>query len=137
MTHKLDRSVVTATSAPSGNQIWLSLFSRSVFTFQKNVNTPFFFFVNHLFFFFSGLFDWKKDKNFFARFEEPVSPERDSSTDDGELTCFRQTSSFCFYPHCFLIFQQECAGTQTRARVCMCDLNDDRQMLASDSQINN
>lgn len=52
MTHKLDRSVVTATSAPSGNQIWLSPFSRSVFTFQKNVNTPFFFCVNHLFFFF-------------------------------------------------------------------------------------
>lgn len=127
MTHKLDRSVVTATSAPSGNQIWVSLFSRSVFTFQKNVSTPFF----------SGLFDWKKDRNFFARFEEPVSPERDSSTDDGELTCFQQTSSFCFYPHCFLIFQQECAGTQTCARVCMCDLNDDRQMLASDSQINN
>ncbi|XP_074501820.1 tyrosine-protein phosphatase non-receptor type 13 isoform X2 [Sebastes fasciatus] len=32
----------------------------------------------------NGLFDWKKDKKFFARFEEPVSPEKDSPTEDAE-----------------------------------------------------
>ncbi|XP_047460035.1 FERM and PDZ domain-containing protein 2 isoform X2 [Mugil cephalus] len=30
----------------------------------------------------NGLFDWKKDRKFFARFEEPVSPEKDSPTED-------------------------------------------------------
>ncbi|XP_028278959.1 tyrosine-protein phosphatase non-receptor type 13 [Parambassis ranga] len=32
----------------------------------------------------NGLFDWKKDRKFFARFEEPVSPEKDSPTEDAE-----------------------------------------------------
>ncbi|KAF1375768.1 hypothetical protein PFLUV_G00223610 [Perca fluviatilis] len=32
----------------------------------------------------NGLFDWKKEKKFFARFEEPVSPEKDSPTEDAE-----------------------------------------------------
>ncbi|XP_013768980.1 tyrosine-protein phosphatase non-receptor type 13 isoform X2 [Pundamilia nyererei] len=31
-----------------------------------------------------GLFDWKKDRKSFARFEEPVSPEKDSPTEDAE-----------------------------------------------------
>ncbi|GLD60280.1 tyrosine-protein phosphatase non-receptor type 13-like isoform X1 [Lates japonicus] len=30
----------------------------------------------------NGLFDWKKDKKSFARFEEPVSPEKDSPTEE-------------------------------------------------------
>ncbi|CAL1578039.1 unnamed protein product [Knipowitschia caucasica] len=30
----------------------------------------------------NGLFDWKKDKKFFARFEDPVSPERDAPSDE-------------------------------------------------------
>lgn len=70
-----------------GNQIWVSNISRSIFTTEKHENAAFFF-VDHLFFsFLLGLFDWKKDRKFFARFEEPVSPERDSPTDDGELLC--------------------------------------------------
>ncbi|KAK5616042.1 hypothetical protein CRENBAI_018265 [Crenichthys baileyi] len=32
----------------------------------------------------NGLFDWKKDKKFFARFEEPVSPEREFAVEDTE-----------------------------------------------------
>ncbi|KAL3972100.1 segment polarity protein dishevelled [Sarotherodon galilaeus] len=32
----------------------------------------------------NGLFDWKKDRKSFARFEEPVSPEKDSPTEDAE-----------------------------------------------------
>ncbi|XP_013873970.1 tyrosine-protein phosphatase non-receptor type 13 isoform X1 [Austrofundulus limnaeus] len=35
----------------------------------------------------NGLFDWKKDKKFFARFEESPSPERKSSTENTESTC--------------------------------------------------
>ncbi|XP_041646232.1 tyrosine-protein phosphatase non-receptor type 13 [Cheilinus undulatus] len=35
----------------------------------------------------NGLFDWKKDRKFFARFEEPVSPERLSPTEDAEAVC--------------------------------------------------
>ncbi|KAM9345396.1 tyrosine-protein phosphatase non-receptor type 13 [Symphorus nematophorus] len=35
----------------------------------------------------NGLFDWKKDRKFFARFEEPVSPEKDSPTEDAEAVC--------------------------------------------------
>ncbi|KAM3605890.1 uncharacterized protein V6R79_006675 [Siganus canaliculatus] len=35
----------------------------------------------------NGLFDWKKDRKFFARFEEPVSPERVSPTEDTEAMC--------------------------------------------------
>lgn len=31
-----------------------------------------------------GLFDWKKDRKFFARFEEPVSPEREYAVEDGD-----------------------------------------------------
>lgn len=31
-----------------------------------------------------GLFDWKKDRKFFARFEEPVSPEREYPVEDGD-----------------------------------------------------
>ncbi|KAK9541598.1 hypothetical protein VZT92_001630 [Zoarces viviparus] len=35
----------------------------------------------------NGLFDWKKDRKFFARFEEPVSPDKDSPTEDDEDVC--------------------------------------------------
>ncbi|XP_049455547.1 tyrosine-protein phosphatase non-receptor type 13 isoform X2 [Epinephelus fuscoguttatus] len=35
----------------------------------------------------NGLFDWKKDRKFFARFEEPVSPEKVSPTEDVEAVC--------------------------------------------------
>ncbi|XP_077960978.1 tyrosine-protein phosphatase non-receptor type 13 isoform X3 [Gasterosteus aculeatus] len=35
----------------------------------------------------NGLFDWKKDRKFFARFEEPVSPDTDSPTEDFEDVC--------------------------------------------------
>ncbi|XP_054456293.1 tyrosine-protein phosphatase non-receptor type 13 [Anoplopoma fimbria] len=35
----------------------------------------------------NGLFDWKKDKKFFARFEEPISPDKDSPTEDDEDVC--------------------------------------------------
>ncbi|XP_035518834.1 tyrosine-protein phosphatase non-receptor type 13 [Morone saxatilis] len=41
----------------------------------------------------NGLFDWKKDKKFFARFEEPVSPERESPTEDVE-TVYRTSGNF-------------------------------------------
>nr|XP_057910158.1 tyrosine-protein phosphatase non-receptor type 13 isoform X1 [Doryrhamphus excisus] len=33
----------------------------------------------------NGLFDWKKDKKFFARFEEPVSPDKESPPEDVEI----------------------------------------------------
>ena len=33
---------------------------------------------------FSGLFDWKKDRKFFARFEDPNSPEKEASTVESE-----------------------------------------------------
>lgn len=33
----------------------------------------------------TGLFDWKKDKKSFARFEETLSPEREFIVDDSEL----------------------------------------------------
>lgn len=32
----------------------------------------------------AGLFDWKKDRKFFARFEEPVSPEREYPLEEGD-----------------------------------------------------
>ncbi|CAN9499841.1 unnamed protein product [Ophioblennius macclurei] len=35
----------------------------------------------------NGLFDWKKDRRFFARFEEPVSSEKESPTEDAEAVC--------------------------------------------------
>ncbi|KAL6101807.1 uncharacterized protein ACO6RY_16971 [Pungitius sinensis] len=35
----------------------------------------------------NGLFDWKKDRKFFARFEEPVSPDADSPTEDFDDVC--------------------------------------------------
>ncbi|XP_038593924.1 tyrosine-protein phosphatase non-receptor type 13 [Micropterus salmoides] len=36
----------------------------------------------------NGLFDWKtKDRKFFTRFEEPVSPDKDSPTEDVEAVC--------------------------------------------------
>ncbi|XP_071336822.1 tyrosine-protein phosphatase non-receptor type 13 isoform X2 [Trachinotus anak] len=35
----------------------------------------------------NGLFDWKKDKKSFARFEESVSPERDSPIEEAEAVC--------------------------------------------------
>uniref|UniRef100_UPI003AAC9320 tyrosine-protein phosphatase non-receptor type 13 n=1 Tax=Centroberyx gerrardi TaxID=166262 RepID=UPI003AAC9320 len=35
----------------------------------------------------NGLFDWKKDRKFFARFEDPGSPEKDSPTEDAEVIC--------------------------------------------------
>lgn len=40
-----------------------------------------------------GLFDWKKDRKFFARFEEPVSPERESPTEDSEFSMHPVVSS--------------------------------------------
>lgn len=89
--HKLDRSVVTAISAPPANQTWLSVISRSVFTSDKNENAAFLLWIIFFFSSFLGLFDWKKDKKFFARFEEPVSSERGSPPDDGELTSLLQT----------------------------------------------
>ncbi|XP_061645530.1 tyrosine-protein phosphatase non-receptor type 13 isoform X2 [Phyllopteryx taeniolatus] len=33
----------------------------------------------------NGLFDWKKDRKFFARFEEPVSPDKESPPEDVEV----------------------------------------------------
>lgn len=45
-------------------------------------------------YFFIGLFDWKKDRRFFARFEEPASPEKDSPPEEGkDLYCFSFTYS--------------------------------------------
>ncbi|XP_068423538.1 FERM and PDZ domain-containing protein 2 isoform X2 [Clinocottus analis] len=41
----------------------------------------------------NGLFDWKKDRKFFTRFEEPVSPDKDSPTEDDEDMC--QTAEKC------------------------------------------
>ncbi|XP_028982966.1 tyrosine-protein phosphatase non-receptor type 13 isoform X2 [Betta splendens] len=35
----------------------------------------------------NGLFDWKKDRKFFARFEEPVSPDKESPPEDVEAAC--------------------------------------------------
>ncbi|XP_061600532.1 tyrosine-protein phosphatase non-receptor type 13 [Cololabis saira] len=35
----------------------------------------------------NGLFDWKKDRKFFARFDEPGSPEREFPIEDSEPTC--------------------------------------------------
>ncbi|CAK6979030.1 LOW QUALITY PROTEIN: tyrosine-protein phosphatase non-receptor type 13 [Scomber scombrus] len=35
----------------------------------------------------NGLFDWKKDRKFFARFEEPASPEKDSPPEEAEPVC--------------------------------------------------
>ncbi|XP_034408071.1 tyrosine-protein phosphatase non-receptor type 13 [Cyclopterus lumpus] len=35
----------------------------------------------------NGLFDWKKDRKFFARLEEPISPDKDSPTEDDEDVC--------------------------------------------------
>ncbi|XP_037320731.2 tyrosine-protein phosphatase non-receptor type 13 [Pungitius pungitius] len=35
----------------------------------------------------NGLFDWKKDRKFFTRFEEPVSPDADSPTEDFDDVC--------------------------------------------------
>ncbi|MEQ2209029.1 hypothetical protein XENOCAPTIV_022667, partial [Xenoophorus captivus] len=34
----------------------------------------------------NGLFDWKKDKKFFARFEETVSPEREFAVEDSKYS---------------------------------------------------
>ncbi|XP_077352067.1 tyrosine-protein phosphatase non-receptor type 13 [Festucalex cinctus] len=33
----------------------------------------------------NGLFDWKKDRKFFARFEEPISPDKESPPEDVEV----------------------------------------------------
>ncbi|XP_057703939.1 tyrosine-protein phosphatase non-receptor type 13 isoform X2 [Corythoichthys intestinalis] len=33
----------------------------------------------------NGLFDWKKDRKFFARFEEPVSPDKESPPEEVEV----------------------------------------------------
>ncbi|KAG7511607.1 tyrosine-protein phosphatase non-receptor type 13-like [Solea senegalensis] len=41
----------------------------------------------------NGLFDWKKDKRSFARFDETVSPEKDSPTEEAEAVC-RTASQF-------------------------------------------
>ncbi|KAK2824256.1 hypothetical protein Q5P01_021431 [Channa striata] len=41
----------------------------------------------------NGLFDWKKDRKFFARFEEPVSPEKDSPIEDVEAL-YRTAAKF-------------------------------------------
>ncbi|XP_069573989.1 tyrosine-protein phosphatase non-receptor type 13 [Brachyistius frenatus] len=35
----------------------------------------------------NGLFDWKRDRKFFTRFEDPVSPERDCPIEDAEALC--------------------------------------------------
>ncbi|XP_068183259.1 tyrosine-protein phosphatase non-receptor type 13 [Antennarius striatus] len=35
----------------------------------------------------NGLFDWKKDRKFFARFEEPTAADKDSPTEDVEAVC--------------------------------------------------
>ncbi|XP_056290866.1 FERM and PDZ domain-containing protein 2 isoform X2 [Pseudoliparis swirei] len=35
----------------------------------------------------NGLFDWKKDRKFFSRLEEPASPDKDSPTKDNEDVC--------------------------------------------------
>ncbi|KAM9847849.1 tyrosine-protein phosphatase non-receptor type 13 [Aulostomus maculatus] len=50
----------------------------------------------------NGLFDWKKDRKFFARFEEPASPERRSPTEDAEPMC-RTTGNF----RCLSIAQEQ------------------------------
>lgn len=53
-----------------------------------------------------GLFDWKKDRKFFARFEEPVSPEKDSPMDDGEfflIYSFPLSPSNCRVPSAPLV----------------------------------
>ncbi|XP_078788100.1 tyrosine-protein phosphatase non-receptor type 13 isoform X4 [Oryzias latipes] len=41
----------------------------------------------------NGLFDWKRDRKFFARFEEPVPPEREFPTEDTEAAC-RSTKKY-------------------------------------------
>ncbi|XP_041865921.1 tyrosine-protein phosphatase non-receptor type 13 [Melanotaenia boesemani] len=35
----------------------------------------------------NGLFDWKKDRKFFARFEDPASPDREFASEDTEAVC--------------------------------------------------
>ncbi|CAB1424807.1 unnamed protein product [Pleuronectes platessa] len=35
----------------------------------------------------NGLFDWKKERKSLTRFEEPVSPDQDSPTEDAEVVC--------------------------------------------------
>lgn len=42
-----------------------------------------------------GLFDWKKDKKVLARFEEPVSPEKESPSEDGEFFSPPISRMFC------------------------------------------
>ncbi|KAM3862683.1 LOW QUALITY PROTEIN: tyrosine-protein phosphatase non-receptor type 13 [Diretmus argenteus] len=41
----------------------------------------------------NGLFDWKKDRKFFTRFEDPGTPEKDSPTEDVEPV-FRTAGKF-------------------------------------------
>lgn len=42
-----------------------------------------------------GLFDWKRDRKFFARFEEPVPPEREFPTEDSESFLPSNSTSAC------------------------------------------
>ncbi|KAM8859681.1 FERM and PDZ domain-containing protein 2 isoform 4-T4 [Spinachia spinachia] len=44
----------------------------------------------------NGLFDWKKDRKFFARFEDQVSPDPDSPTEEFEDEC--RTAEKCRRP---------------------------------------
>lgn len=53
-------------------------------------------------FFSVGLFDWKKDRKFFTRFEEPVSPDKEFPTEDGVLFFL----SFSFFSIFISMFYQ-------------------------------
>ncbi|XP_077470416.1 tyrosine-protein phosphatase non-receptor type 13 [Stigmatopora argus] len=50
----------------------------------------------------NGLFDWKKDRKFFTRFEEPVSPDEESPPEDVEIIS-RTGSSF----RCLSVAEQQ------------------------------
>lgn len=72
-----------------------------------------------------GLFDWKKDRKFLARFEEPISPDKESPTEDGVFffclshfflsssACSISTmtgsfSAFCLLSHCLCEAGAQC-----------------------------
>lgn len=103
-----------------------------------------------MFFFSVGLFDWKKDRKFFARFEEPVSPEREYPVEDGDysLPCSPNLGMFSsavgplgLQPSCLLLHcvHEAELGAESFAglsvRVCVrggvSDLNADRQRLGT------
>ncbi|KAM9809133.1 tyrosine-protein phosphatase non-receptor type 13 isoform 2-T2 [Syngnathus typhle] len=50
----------------------------------------------------NGLFDWKKDRKFFARFEEPISPDKESPPEDVEAVS-RTLSNF----RCLSVAEQQ------------------------------